>query len=58
MTELNAWTMRHFPAELQEAITANYERGAFEGNMLAPQAEDFAFFERIKAARAGDAAPE
>ena len=51
MTELNEWTMRHFPAELQEAIKANYERGAFEGNTLAPQAEDFAFFERVKAAR-------
>jgi hypothetical protein len=28
------------------------ERGAFEGNMRAPQAADFAFFERVKAARA------
>ena len=56
MVKLNEWTMRHFPAHLQEAIKDNYERGAFAGNMLAPQAEDFAFFERIQAARAGDAA--
>ena len=38
-------------------VRANYERGAFEGNLQAPQAADFAFFERVKAARAeaGDA---
>ena len=58
MVKLNVWTMRHFPAELQEAIETNYERGAFEGNMLAPQAEDFAYFERIKAARTGEPAAE
>lgn len=50
---LTARTMRgyeQFP-EVQDAITANYDRGAFEGNTLAPQAEDFAFIERINAAR-------
>jgi DNA-binding transcriptional MerR regulator len=44
--------------ELKEAIRANYERGAFAGHEHAPQAEDFAFIERVKAARAsapGDA---
>jgi hypothetical protein len=56
--ELNQWTLRHFPAELQEAIKANYDRGAFEGNMLAPQAEDFAYFERVQAARTSDATSE
>jgi DNA-binding transcriptional MerR regulator len=57
---LTARTMRGFERfpELQEAIKANYDRGAFEGNSLAPRAEDFAFFERIKAARSGDATSE
>ena len=57
---LTARTMRGFERfpELQEAIKANYDRGAFEGNPLAPRAEDFAFFERIKAARSGDATSE
>jgi len=52
--ELTARTMRGYEQhpELAAAIGANYERGAFEGNMLAPQAADFAFFERVKAARA------
>jgi DNA-binding transcriptional MerR regulator len=50
---LTARTMRGYEAypELREAIRANYERGAFEGNMQAPQAADFAFLERVKAAR-------
>lgn len=50
---LTARTMRgyeQFP-EVQDAITANYDRSAFEGNVLAPQAKDLAFIERIKAAR-------
>ncbi len=52
--ELTARTVRGYEQypELAAAIGANYERGAFEGNMLAPQAADFAFFERVKAARA------
>ncbi len=47
-------TMRGYRAhpELAEAIRANYERGAFEGAGRAPQAADFAFVERVKAARA------
>lgn len=46
-------TMRGYEAnpELAAAIRANYERGAFEGNTLAPQAADFAFIARVKAAR-------
>ena len=52
--ELTARTMRGYEQypELAAAIGANYERGAFEGNLQAPQAADFAFFERVKAARA------
>ena len=51
--ELTARTMRGYEQypELAAAIGANYERGAFEGNPQAPQAADFAFFERVKAAR-------
>ena len=51
--ELSQRTMRHFSDNLRDAIKGNYERGAFEGNDLAPQAADFAFIERIEAARAG-----
>lgn len=36
---------------LSEAIAANYDRGAYEGNLRAPQAADFAFIERARAAR-------
>jgi DNA-binding transcriptional MerR regulator len=50
--KLNQRTMRHFSEDLRNAISANYERGAFEGNERAPQAADFAFIERIEAARA------
>ncbi len=50
-TELDRWTVRHFPDDLQEAIKANYDRGAFEGHERAPQAADFAFIERVKQAR-------
>jgi DNA-binding transcriptional MerR regulator len=52
--ELTARTMRGYEQypELAAAIGANYQRGAFEGNLQAPQAADFAFFERVKAARA------
>lgn len=51
--ELTARTMRGFEQypELAAAIGANYQRGAFAGNPQAPQAADFAFFERVKAAR-------
>jgi DNA-binding transcriptional MerR regulator len=51
--ELNTRTMQHYQThpELMEAIRANYDRGAFEGNTLAPQAADFAFIERVNAAR-------
>ncbi len=51
---LQARTMAHYAAhpELMQAISANYERGAFEGHDRAPQAADFAFIERVKQARA------
>jgi MerR family transcriptional regulator, thiopeptide resistance regulator len=51
---LQAETMAHYQSrpELTRAIQANYERGAFEGQPRAPQAADFAFIERVNAARA------
>lgn len=54
---LTARTMRGYEQapELREAISANYDRGAFAGDERAPQAADFAFIERIKAARTSDA---
>lgn len=50
---LTARTMRAYEStpELVEALRANYAKGAFEGNTHAPQAADFAFLERIRAAR-------
>ena len=54
---LTARTMRgyeQFP-ELKAAIGANYEKGAFEGDERAPQAADFAFLERVRAARSSAA---
>jgi len=50
--ELSRRTMRHFSHDLRDAISVNYERGAFEGDERAPQAADFAFIARIEAARA------
>ena len=50
-TELSRQTIQHFPDDLRDAIKANYDRGAFEGNERAPQAADFAFIERVAAAR-------
>ena len=50
--ELSRRTVQNFPDELRDAIKANYERGAFEGHDRAPQAADFAFIERVEAARA------
>lgn len=38
--------------ELEQAIADNYKQGRFEGFAGAPQAADFAFIERVKAARA------
>ncbi len=51
--QLQERTMSHYQAhpELQQAIADSYQQGTFEGNMLAPQASDFAFIERVKAAR-------
>ena len=49
--ELNQRTMGHFSDDLRDAISVNYARGAFEGDDRAPQAADFAFIERIEAAR-------
>jgi DNA-binding transcriptional MerR regulator len=39
-----------FP-ELKQAIADNYQAGRFEGHPHAPQTADFAFIERVKAAR-------
>ncbi|HEY7066836.1 MAG TPA: MerR family transcriptional regulator [Chloroflexota bacterium] len=47
-------TMRpyqQFAPELLKAIGENYRQGRFEGQMQAPQRDDVAFFERVKAAR-------
>ncbi len=55
---LQTRTMAHYAAhpELMQAISANYERGAFEGHDRAPQAADFAFIQKVKEARqAGNA---
>jgi DNA-binding transcriptional MerR regulator len=51
--ELTARTMRGYQAfpELKQAIDDNYKQGKFEGFAGAPQAADFAFIERVKAAR-------
>ena len=45
-------TMAHFARapELAEAIGRNYQSGAFEGVESAPQAEDFAFIQRVREA--------
>lgn len=50
---LTARTVRAYESapELVEALRANYAKGAFEGNTNAPQAADFAFLERVRAAR-------
>lgn len=40
--------------ELLDVVGATYERGAFDGDDRAPQAADFAFVERVKAARSSD----
>jgi DNA-binding transcriptional MerR regulator len=51
--ELTERTMRGYQAfpELKQAIADNYKQGRFEGHAHAPQAADFAFIERVKAAR-------
>jgi DNA-binding transcriptional MerR regulator len=51
--ELTERTMRGYQAypEVKQAIEENYKQGRFEGHGLAPQAADFAFIERVKAAR-------
>ncbi len=50
---LTARTVRSYESapELVEALRENYAKGAFEGNANAPQAADFAFLERVRAAR-------
>lgn len=50
---LTARTMAAYESspELVAALRENYAKGAFEGNTGAPQAADFAFLERIRAAR-------
>ena len=51
--ELTERTMAGYQAhpELKQAIADNYQHGRFEGLDRAPQAADFAFIERAKAAR-------
>ena len=51
--ELTERTMRGYQAfpELKQAIADNYKQGKFEGHPQAPQAADFAFIERARAAR-------
>ena len=51
--ELTQRTLRGYQAsgELKQAIGDNYKQGRFEGLDRAPQAADFAFIERVKAAR-------
>jgi DNA-binding transcriptional MerR regulator len=56
--ELTERTMRGYQAfpELKQTIADNYKQGRFEGDNRAPQAADFAFIERVKAAwQASDA---
>lgn len=45
-------------AKLLDTVAGNYERGAFAGDLRAPQAADFAFIERVKAARPADPSRE
>jgi DNA-binding transcriptional MerR regulator len=51
--ELTERTLRGYQAypEVKQAIADNYKQGRFEGFDRAPQAADFAFIERVKAAR-------
>lgn len=51
--ELTERTMRGYQQapELKEAIAENYKQSKFEGFDRAPQAADFAFIEKVKAAR-------
>jgi DNA-binding transcriptional MerR regulator len=53
--ELTERTMRGWQAnpELKQAVADNYKQGKFEGFQGAPQAADFAFIERVKAAKSG-----
>jgi DNA-binding transcriptional MerR regulator len=53
--ELTERTMRGYQAHpgLKERIADNYKQGRYEGHPHAPQAADFAFIERVKAARPG-----
>ena len=51
--ELTERTMRGYQGfpELKQAIGDNYKQGKFEGFAGAPQSAEFAFIERVKAAR-------
>ena len=59
--ELTERTMRGYQGfpELKQAIADNYKQGKFEGFAGAPQSAEFAFIERVKAARpaAGPSGP-
>ena len=50
--ERTAGYYREYP-ELWQAIGKNYQAGAYANQEGAPQAEDFAFIQRVKAARQG-----
>jgi DNA-binding transcriptional MerR regulator len=50
LTEAVVAGFRDNPA-LLDAVAENYRQGRFEGDERAPQAEDFAFIERVKQAR-------
>jgi DNA-binding transcriptional MerR regulator len=51
--ELHERTMRFYQGfpQLKQAIADNYKQGKFEDHGLAPKLADFAFIERVKAAR-------
>ncbi len=58
--ELMERTMRGYQAfpELKEAIAERCKQGCFEGHPQAPQGADFAFIERVKAARPAAGGPK
>ena len=46
-------TLRGWPQELKDAVGENYRQGRFADMEGTPQPEDFAFIERVNAARGG-----
>ena len=53
--QLTEETRKHYESApgLWQAIGENYKQGRFEGHDCAPQAEDFAFVERVRKTRQG-----